>query len=47
MKNSMYFWAKELFPFNRSITGKGVRKTLQYIKKKVPELKIKFLKIVC
>ena len=44
MKNSMYFWAKELFPFNRSITGKGVRKTLKYIKKKIPKLKIKSIK---
>lgn len=44
MKNSMYLWAKELFPFNRSITGKGVRKTLKYIKKKIPELRIKSIK---
>lgn len=40
----MYLWAKELFPFNRSITGKGVRKTLKYIKKKIPELRIKSIK---
>ena len=44
MKNSMYFWAKELFPINRSITGKGVRKTLKYIKKKIPKLKIRSIK---
>ena len=28
--------AKELYPINRSITGEGVRKTLDLIKKKVP-----------
>jgi len=35
--------AKELYPINRSITGEGVRKTLDLIKKKVP-LKKKFFK---
>ena len=44
MKDSMYLWAKELFPFNRSITGQGVRQTLKYIKKRIPNLKIKSLK---
>tara|TARA_B100000959_G_scaffold167758_1_gene175757 strand:+ start:5042 stop:6316 length:1275 start_codon:yes stop_codon:yes gene_type:complete len=44
MKNSMYLWAKDLFPFNRSITGDGVRQTLRYIKKKIPNLKIQSLK---
>ena len=34
--------AKELYPINRSITGKGVRKTLDLIKKKIL-LKKKFL----
>ena len=33
--------AKELFPINRSISGKGVRKTLKIFKKKIPNLKIK------
>ena len=33
--------AKELFPLNRSISGKGVRKTLKILKKKIPNLKIK------
>ena len=28
-------WAKELFPFNRSITGEGVRRTFNYIKKNI------------
>ena len=36
----MYKWATELFPINRSITGNGVRKTLNYIKKIIPELQI-------
>jgi len=30
-------WAKDLFPICRSITGAGVRKTLNYLKKIVPE----------
>lgn len=36
----MYKWATELFPINRSITGNGVRQTLNYIKKIIPELQI-------
>ena len=28
--------AKQLYPINRSITGKGLRKTLDLIKKKIP-----------
>jgi len=36
----MYEWAKDLFPINRSLTGEGVRQTLQYLKQIVPELKI-------
>ena len=35
--------AKELYPINRSITGEGVRKTLDLIKKKIP-IKKKFFK---
>ncbi len=36
----MYNWVRDLFPINRSITGEGVRETLNYLKKIVP-LKIK------
>jgi len=39
----MIDFAKELYPINRSITGEGVRKTLDLIKKKV-YLKKKFFK---
>ena len=35
-----YVLAKDLWPFNRSITGEGVRKTLNRIKKVIPGLKI-------
>lgn len=34
----MYNLAKELFPICRSITGNGVRKTLNIIKREIPEL---------
>ena len=34
--------AKQLFPFNRSITGEGVRKTLDLLSKKIPLKKKKF-----
>jgi len=41
MKVQMYKWAKYLFPINRSLTGEGVRQTLNYIKKNVkPNLRI-------
>ena len=40
----MYKWASDLFPLNRSITGKGNRETLEYLKKLLPELKIKNFK---
>ena len=41
MKVQMYKWAKHLFPINISLTGEGVRKTLNYIKKSVnPNLRI-------
>lgn len=36
----MYDWAVDLFPINRSLTGDGVRKTLQYIKNIIPEMGI-------
>ena len=37
----MYDFAEKLFPINRSITGDGVRKTLELIKMELPNLKIK------
>ena len=42
--NKIYSWARDIFYYNRSITGEGVRKTLRYFKKKVPELKIRSVK---
>jgi len=36
----MYDWAVDLFPINRSLSGDGVRQTLQYIKNIIPELEI-------
>lgn len=36
----IYQWAADLFPICRSITGEGVRQTLQYLKSLVPELEI-------
>ena len=38
--DKMYSWATDLFPINRSITGQGVRDTLNYIKNIIPELSI-------
>ena len=40
MGDKIYKWAKDLFPINRSITGPGVRETLNYIKGILPDLKI-------
>jgi aminopeptidase-like protein len=37
----MYRWAADLFPICRSITGKGARETLRYIKSLLPELTIR------
>lgn len=34
----MYKWATDLFPICRSLTGKGVVQTFDYIKKEIPEL---------
>jgi aminopeptidase-like protein len=34
----MHSWATDLFPINRSLTGQGVRETLNYIKKLLPGL---------
>lgn len=38
---TMYDWATDLFPINRSLTGEGVRETLRYFKNIIPELEIK------
>jgi len=38
--NKIYNLAKKLWPLNRSLTGDGVRDSLQIIKKIIPELKI-------
>ena len=40
-EKKLYNWAKDIYPIHRSITGDGVRKTLYYIKKIIPDLKIK------
>ncbi|MFA5849816.1 MAG: DUF4910 domain-containing protein [Bacteroidales bacterium] len=37
---NMYSWAKDLFPINRSITGPGVRETLDYLSRLIPDLRI-------
>lgn len=39
-KNDMYALAKKIFPINRSITGNGVRETLQILKEICHELQI-------
>ncbi len=36
----MMNWAKDLFGYNRSITGEGVRSTLNYFKKYLPGMRI-------
>ncbi|MDD7333705.1 MAG: DUF4910 domain-containing protein [Lachnospiraceae bacterium] len=38
--NSLYRLAQEIFPIYRSITGEGVRATLQHLKRLIPELEI-------
>jgi aminopeptidase-like protein len=40
----MHDLARRLFPINRSITGKGFRKSLEIIKEYLPELQIKSIK---
>ena len=37
--NEMYQLSTELFPICRSITGNGVRKTFEIIKRHLPKLK--------
>ena len=34
----MYYWAEKLFPINRSITGDGVRQTLAFLQRILPDL---------
>lgn len=38
---SMYAWARDLYPINRSLTGEGVRQTLRYLAQLIPELRIR------
>lgn len=38
--NDLYDLAKNIFPIYRSITGNGVRKTLQYIKEIIPDMEV-------
>ena len=40
----MYQWAEDLFPLNRSLSGKYNRETLKYIKNILPDLNIKSFK---
>lgn len=40
----MYSWAKDIFLYNRSITGQGLRDTLQYIQHVLPDLEIREVK---
>lgn len=42
--DQMHAWAKELFPLNRSLTGEGLRQTLQFIKNLCPDLSIQEVK---
>tara|TARA_A100001011_G_scaffold301992_1_gene315584 strand:+ start:29 stop:1315 length:1287 start_codon:yes stop_codon:yes gene_type:complete len=39
-----YKWARDIYPLNRSLTGKGVLKTLEYFKNIYPQLKINNIK---
>lgn len=42
--DEIYGWCKDLFPINRSLSGDGVRQTLQYIKNIIPDLQLKSFK---
>ena len=42
--NPMMKWAKDLFPICRSITGKGIKQTISYLKKINSEVKVKNFK---
>ena len=37
-KNNLILWAKDLFPLNRSITGKYNRETINYLKRKLTKI---------
>lgn len=41
LSHTMYGWVKDLFPICRSLTGAGVRQTLDYISSKIDHLNIK------
>ena len=40
----IYSWIENLFPFNRSLSGEGNRKTLKYLQSIAPEIEIKAFK---
>lgn len=40
IKSQLFGWAEDIFPFNRSITGDGVRETLAYVKGILPDLQV-------